>query len=104
MRRVTRLPLAEPVQADLDNRQLALNHMRSDAAFSAAHEWKTARQTPTLTAVHAVLRQMMGKRERCMYCPDTHGIDIEHFWPKTPYPERMFLWPNMLLCCAAEFD
>jgi uncharacterized protein (TIGR02646 family) len=43
---------------------------------------------------------MMGERERCMYCLDSHGTDIEHFWPKTPYPERMFQWPNLLLCCA----
>jgi uncharacterized protein (TIGR02646 family) len=35
-----------------------------------------------------------------MYCLDSHGADIEHFWPKTPYPERMFLWPNLLLCCT----
>jgi hypothetical protein len=31
---------------------------------------------------------------------DSHGSDIEHFWPKTSYPERMFRWPNMLLCCT----
>lgn len=43
---------------------------------------------------------MAGDRERCMYCLDSHGTDIEHFWPKSPYPERMFVWPNLLLCCA----
>jgi uncharacterized protein (TIGR02646 family) len=42
----------------------------------------------------------MGDRERCMYCLDSHGTDIEHFWPKTPYPERMFQWLNLLLCCT----
>jgi uncharacterized protein (TIGR02646 family) len=43
---------------------------------------------------------MAGERERCMYCGDSHGTDIEHFWPKAPYPENMFRWPNMLLCCS----
>jgi uncharacterized protein (TIGR02646 family) len=43
---------------------------------------------------------MMGERQRCMYCLDSHGTDIEHFWPKTPFPDRMFVWPNLLLCCA----
>ena len=43
---------------------------------------------------------MAGHRQRCMYCGDSHGTDIEHFWPKSPYPERMFRWPNMLLCCT----
>lgn len=35
-----------------------------------------------------------------MYCADSHGTDIEHFWPKVHYPGRMFRWPNLLLCCA----
>ena len=35
-----------------------------------------------------------------MYCLDSHGADIEHRWPKTPYPERLFWWPNLLLCCT----
>jgi uncharacterized protein (TIGR02646 family) len=28
------------------------------------------------------------------------GVDIEHFRPKTHYPECMFVWENLLLCCA----
>jgi uncharacterized protein (TIGR02646 family) len=47
-----------------------------------------------------MLKRMIGERERCMYCLDSHGTDIEHFWPKAPYPDRMFQWPNMLLCCT----
>lgn len=35
-----------------------------------------------------------------MYCLDSHGTDIEHYWPKTPYPDKMFVWPNLLLCCT----
>ena len=48
----------------------------------------------------SALRQMMGKRERCMYCLDSHGSDIEHFRPKSNYPKRMFRWRNLLLCCT----
>lgn len=43
----------------------------------------------------------MGDRERCMYCLDSLGTDIEHFRPKTSYPDRMFVWSNLLLCCTA---
>jgi uncharacterized protein (TIGR02646 family) len=43
---------------------------------------------------------MAGLRERCMYCVDSHGSDIEHFWPKGSYPARAFVWANMLLCCT----
>src|SRR5207253_3495221 len=42
----------------------------------------------------------MGDRQRRMYCLHSHGTDIEHFWPKQPFPERMFAWPSLLLCCA----
>jgi uncharacterized protein (TIGR02646 family) len=50
--------------------------------------------------VFGTLRRMAGRRERCMYCEDSRGTDIEHFWPKSVYPERTFEWPNMLLSCA----
>jgi uncharacterized protein (TIGR02646 family) len=43
---------------------------------------------------------MAGGRQRCMYCSDSAGTDIEHFWPKSVYSDRMFAWPNMLLCCT----
>ncbi|MCC7015234.1 MAG: hypothetical protein IT454_21930 [Planctomycetes bacterium] len=43
---------------------------------------------------------MAGDTERCMYCLDSHGTDVEHFWPKSPYPQRMFDWANLLLGCA----
>lgn len=100
MRRVTRQPLDQGVQADLDARQAIVDHERLGANFSATTQWQTARQTATLGAVLTTLRHMMGDRQRCMYCLDSHGTDIEHFWPKTPYPERMFVWLNLLLCCA----
>jgi uncharacterized protein (TIGR02646 family) len=53
-----------------------------------------------MKGVQSVLREMMGQRARCMYCLDSHGSDIEHFWPKTPFSERLFKWPNLLLCCG----
>jgi uncharacterized protein (TIGR02646 family) len=35
-----------------------------------------------------------------MYCVDSEGSDIEHFWPKSSYPDRMYVWENLLLACA----
>lgn len=35
-----------------------------------------------------------------MYCQDSHGSDIDHFWPKSVYSDKMFVWENMMLCCA----
>jgi uncharacterized protein (TIGR02646 family) len=100
MRRVIRLPLAEDVEEELNQKQANADRKRMEGALRVNDEWQTARQSKPLLAVLATLRQMMGERERCMYCLDSHGTDIEHFWPKMPYSERMFLWPNLLLCCA----
>ena len=100
MRRVIRLPLDEDVQEKLNQRQAEADHKRMEDALRVNEEWQTARQGKPLLTVLATLKQMMGERQRCMYCLDSHGTDIEHFWPKAPYPERMFLWPNLLLCCA----
>lgn len=35
-----------------------------------------------------------------MYCEDSLGTDIDHFWPKSDYPDRTFLWENYLLACS----
>jgi uncharacterized protein (TIGR02646 family) len=35
-----------------------------------------------------------------MYCHDSRGVDIDHFWPKADYPERAFVWENLLLLCT----
>ncbi len=100
MRRVRRLSLDQAVQADLDVWQAATDQKTKDATLCVADEWRAARQTERMRAVLVILKRMMGDRQRCMYCLDSHGTDIEHFWPKTPYPERMFVWMNLLLCCA----
>lgn len=100
MRRVRRLDLDGAVQADLNSRQVAADLLRNDGTLDVAGEWKSARKTKSLGAVLATLRRMMGDHQRCMYCLDSHGTDIEHFWPKKTYPERLFVWPNLLLCCT----
>jgi uncharacterized protein (TIGR02646 family) len=36
---------------------------------------------------------------KCAYCEGVAAQDIEHFYPKTRYPERMFAWENFLRGC-----
>lgn len=62
--------------------------------------WKSARQKKPVLQAFRILKNMAGNRERCMYCVDSHGADIDHFWPKTRYPGKMFAWLNWLLCCS----
>lgn len=37
---------------------------------------------------------------RCMYCEDSEGTAIDHFWPKSQYPRRAFDWRNYLWACS----
>jgi uncharacterized protein (TIGR02646 family) len=100
MRRIYRLPLPAGVRFRLGRKQVLANRQRRDAQFNAERIWRNARQTRCLRDVEATLKRMAGRTERCMYCEDSHGTDIEHFRPKTPFPECLFVWTNMLLCCA----
>ncbi len=71
-----------------------------DSGSEVVATWKAQRKSASMKRVINVLRQMTGKRERCMYCEDSRGIDVEHFWPKLRYPARAFRWPNLLWACA----
>jgi hypothetical protein len=62
--------------------------------------WSRARRTQKMKRVAAVLSSMTGVRERCMYCADSRGTDIDHYRPKSLYLALVFAWPNMLLTCA----
>jgi len=46
------------------------------------------------------LRAMATGLDRCMYCEDNEGTDIDHFWPQARYPERSFRWNNYLWACS----
>lgn len=100
MRRVHRVALPPAAESYLARKQAALDALGANASAAVERSWKSARQTRAITRVVATLRTMAGDRERCMYCVDSHGSDIEHFRPKTPWPSHAFRWANLLLCCT----
>jgi uncharacterized protein (TIGR02646 family) len=100
MRRLARPALPRQTQNALDRRQDELDAKRATGQLNPETEWRSARRTKALKSVAGSLKRMAGRRERCMYCCDSKGTDIDHFWPKSGYPERMFRWANLLLCCS----
>ena len=100
MRRVRRTALPAQTESALARRQQTIDDKKAAGTLNVTKEWEGARKTKPLKTALGQLRTMAGKRERCMYCGDSHGTDIEHFWPKARYPQQMFRWPNMLLCCT----
>ena len=47
-----------------------------------------------------LLSEMAAGRERCMYCGDNQGTDIDHFEPINRHPMRAFDWTNHVLACS----
>lgn len=95
MRALVRFPLAARLAQYLDKKQCEVTSKETAEA-----KWKSARASQTMRGVERVLAGMSGPRERCMFCQDSRGTDIEHFWPKAVYPDRTFHWPNLLLACT----
>lgn len=62
--------------------------------------WKSSRQTKTIKKALQNLQAAMGPTYRCMYCVDSLGSDIEHYWPKDIYHAKIFEWQNWLTCCT----
>ncbi|MCC9738672.1 HNH endonuclease [Streptomyces sp. MNU89] len=63
--------------------------------------WK---HTSVRRHVHPALRSSLAEMapglERCMYCGDSQGTDIDHFEPVRINPLRTFDWTNHLLACS----
>lgn len=100
MRRIRRLDLPAPTQQSLNRKQAQTDAKRASGTLNVEGTWRSARKSNPVKTALGVLQAMAGNRHRCMYCGDSHGTDIEHFWPKQRHPARMFRWPNMLLCCT----
>lgn len=58
------------------------------------------RRTKAFEEIQQKLKEMSSGSERCMYCEDSAGTDIEHFYPKAEYPWFAFLWENYLWACS----
>jgi uncharacterized protein (TIGR02646 family) len=98
MQKIDRLPLAEDVAQELDTlteRTASAN----DPKATAARLWRSLSR-PVKDALYAVLIAMSTGMQRCMYCEDSQGTDIEHFRPKAEYPKFTFVWDNHLLACS----
>ena len=100
MRRVQRVALDAATQNYLTKRQADADAKLQLGTLNPTEHWKASRQTKSMEHVLATLQAMMGKQQRCMYCVDAHGCDIEHFRPKADFQGWIYLWNNLLLCCT----
>lgn len=96
MMHVQRPPLPQALEADLarlEDRRLS----ERDKTTTQQWAWLTSTGKASL---REQLQSMTTGICRCMYCEDGEGTDIEHFFPKRDYPDKMFSWANYLLACS----
>ncbi len=108
MRRLARIPLPRRVLAALAAYQRSLDQRLArdgrrkhpDPGGVTEAVWKGRRANHALAAVEIALSAMASGLERCMYCEDSHGCDVEHFRPKARHPQHAFVWENLLFVCT----
>ncbi|GAA2698034.1 hypothetical protein [Actinoplanes palleronii] len=96
----------ESLPADVGNRMTTLTDLIEAAAAdtrtaTARSLWRrTSTRTNVVEPLRTVLQTMAPGIERCMYCGDSFGTDIDHHEPLTRNPLRTFDWLNHLLACS----
>ncbi|MBK7875374.1 MAG: hypothetical protein IPJ77_06430 [Planctomycetes bacterium] len=95
-----RKELTPATTAALERRQAEADSARASGMLDVNAAWRAARDSSEFRPVLLALQDMSGHARRCMYCLDSHGTDVEHFRPKSVYPESMFRWANLLLGCT----
>jgi hypothetical protein len=94
---LVRVDLDEELAGRLDARTARLTAGNADTAAARA-AWRAAREEKRGIRDHLV--RMAPGVQRCMYCGDSLGTDIDHFEPIAESPAGTFVWPNHLLACS----
>jgi hypothetical protein len=94
---IARVQLDEKLAARLGDRTAMLVVRNADSAL-ARGAWKSA--DTERREVRTYLAGMAPGIQRCMYCGDNLGTDIDHFEPIASAPIRTFEWLNHLLACS----
>lgn len=97
MIRISRITLEGKLADKLNRRTTALKAASADLQ-AARKAWNSARAVKQGIRLH--LTQMAPGIERCMYCGDNRGTDIDHFEPIREFPPGTFEWLNHLLACS----
>jgi uncharacterized protein (TIGR02646 family) len=103
MRNITnRLPLNQTVVQKLDELTNEIySKPISERKKSANKKFRQERRKKWFKEeIIDKLKKMSGFGNRCMYCSNSASSDVEHFYPKSLFPEKIFDWDNMLWTCT----
>jgi uncharacterized protein (TIGR02646 family) len=103
LRFIARKSLTSDTEGTLSGLQSLVNGASTPAA-EAARLWRArssgAKRKKAFVEVRSLLKEMSSGRQRCMYCEDSEGTDIDHFCPKSRYPDVAFVWANYFHACS----
>jgi hypothetical protein len=94
---IARVQLEAELIKRLDNCAVQLKANNADSS-QARTAWRSA--DAERRGVRTYLEKMAPGIQRCMYCGDNLGTDIDHFEPIDSAPMRTFEWLNHLLACS----
>jgi uncharacterized protein (TIGR02646 family) len=94
---IPRIALDAQLNARLDDLTARLKSRQADVA-AARTAWRSA--APERSKLRSRLAEMAPGVQRCMYCGDSLGTDIDHFQPIAKDTARTFDWLNHLLACS----
>lgn len=86
-----------------------LSKLQTEVPVAGSHEekvkaairaWERHRQDRVMKKICAMLEAMCSGGNRCMFCEDSAASQIDHFRPKSRYPELVFSWTNFLYACG----
>ncbi len=104
MRRLHRtVPTQEEANWLKKQTKLILDKPEAERKAESDRLWSSAKQNQQrnqLRHIHVRLQDMASGLQRCMYCEDSQGTAIEHFWPRAKAPEKTFVWENLLYACG----
>ena len=70
--------------------------IKAEASFSS----RNIKENKTFEAVKIELKKISPGIERCIYCEDSQCSQVEHFYPKSLYPQFCFDWSNYFYACS----
>lgn len=61
---------------------------------------RNTKRNSTFRKVRETLARMCSGAQRCVYCEDSVGDEVEHIQPKDLYPCLVFVWANYVYACG----
>lgn len=88
--------------AYLKKQQTEINEQPSyeESIKKAKQFWENRKSNNTFKEIKAGLKEMAVAKKYCCYCESNEFSDIEHFYPKTLFPQKAFVWENYLYVCG----